>query len=196
MNGVYRYGTTSQFPTQGYRDSNYWVDVLFERAAPPPALQAIAVAPASPSVPVGGTQQLAATALAGQARDRSRAHLGLRDEPGRDAALAQALRLGFGLRLGRGAHEVDPPAPRDEPGLVAGKGEGQGERLGLDGTGVHEHQHARLGRGTGGRRQRCRCARPHVRGGERRPAIGAGGTHDRHATAARGAARHAAGVRR
>ena len=27
-NGVYRYGSTSGFPTTGYNSSNYWVDVV------------------------------------------------------------------------------------------------------------------------------------------------------------------------
>jgi hypothetical protein len=29
VNGVYRYSATSQFPSTGYRSSNYWVDVVF-----------------------------------------------------------------------------------------------------------------------------------------------------------------------
>lgn len=29
-NGVYAYGPTSQFPTSGWRSSNYWVDVVFD----------------------------------------------------------------------------------------------------------------------------------------------------------------------
>lgn len=29
--GVYRYGSSSGFPTQSYNDSNYWVDVIFKR---------------------------------------------------------------------------------------------------------------------------------------------------------------------
>jgi hypothetical protein len=29
--GVYRYGSTSAFPTQSYNNSNYWVDVIFKR---------------------------------------------------------------------------------------------------------------------------------------------------------------------
>jgi hypothetical protein len=33
-NGVYRYGATSGFPTDSFRASNYWVDVVFEPAAP------------------------------------------------------------------------------------------------------------------------------------------------------------------
>ena len=33
-NGLFAYGTTSVFPTGSYNASNYWVDVLFNRAAP------------------------------------------------------------------------------------------------------------------------------------------------------------------
>jgi len=33
-NGVYRYGSASQFPTASYRNTNYWVDVVFTTAAP------------------------------------------------------------------------------------------------------------------------------------------------------------------
>ncbi|TFB55938.1 DUF4082 domain-containing protein [Cryobacterium tagatosivorans] len=31
-NGIYRYGTTSGFPTSSYRGTNYWVDVVFTTA--------------------------------------------------------------------------------------------------------------------------------------------------------------------
>ena len=31
-NGVYAYGSTSQFPTQSYSNSNYWVDVVYQQA--------------------------------------------------------------------------------------------------------------------------------------------------------------------
>jgi PKD repeat protein len=58
-NGVFVYNATSAFPNQTYAASNYWVDVVF--SAVPPALQSIAVTPASPSVAVGGTQQFTAT---------------------------------------------------------------------------------------------------------------------------------------
>ena len=30
VNGVYAYGSTSSFPSQGWRSSNYWVDVVFQ----------------------------------------------------------------------------------------------------------------------------------------------------------------------
>ena len=33
-NGVYTYGANSQFPTQGYISTNYWVDVVFQAAGP------------------------------------------------------------------------------------------------------------------------------------------------------------------
>jgi WD40 repeat protein len=34
-NGVYRYGATSQFPTDSFQASNYWVDVVFDTTIPP-----------------------------------------------------------------------------------------------------------------------------------------------------------------
>ncbi|MDC8013884.1 DUF4082 domain-containing protein [Tahibacter soli] len=34
-NGVYVYGATSAFPTDSFRASNYWVDVVFEPSGPP-----------------------------------------------------------------------------------------------------------------------------------------------------------------
>jgi len=56
-NGVYRYGSTSGFPTSTYRSSNYWVDVVFSTTAtdtvPPtvvgttPAAGATKVAPST-----------------------------------------------------------------------------------------------------------------------------------------------------
>ncbi len=58
-NGTFVYSPTSAFPNQVYGASNYWVDVVF--SAVPPALQTIAVTPASPSVGVGSTQQFTAT---------------------------------------------------------------------------------------------------------------------------------------
>lgn len=38
-NGVYRYGSTSGFPNQSFKGTNYWVDVVFQPAgvSPPPA---------------------------------------------------------------------------------------------------------------------------------------------------------------
>jgi hypothetical protein len=36
-NGVYRYGSTSGFPADTYRATNYWVDVVFSTDAAPPA---------------------------------------------------------------------------------------------------------------------------------------------------------------
>ncbi|RJS24972.1 hypothetical protein DRW03_07540 [Corallococcus sp. H22C18031201] len=35
-NGVYAYASTSTFPSQSYRSTNYWVDVLFQSNGPPP----------------------------------------------------------------------------------------------------------------------------------------------------------------
>ena len=59
-NGVYAYGASSTFPTQTVNSANYWVDVVFD-PAPVPTLDSIAVTPANPTIPVGGTQQFTAT---------------------------------------------------------------------------------------------------------------------------------------
>ena len=59
-NGVYAYGASSVFPNQTYNAANYWVDVVFQ-AGPPPTLTSLMVTPASPSIPVGVTQQFTAT---------------------------------------------------------------------------------------------------------------------------------------
>jgi uncharacterized protein YjdB len=56
-NGVYAYGSTTAFPTSTYQDTNYWVDVVFASAS----LTSIAVAPASPTIGTGATQQFSAT---------------------------------------------------------------------------------------------------------------------------------------
>jgi hypothetical protein len=54
-NGLYRYGTTSGFPTGSYSSSNYWVDVVFTNTAPAaPAALAVAT-PASMAMKVSGT---------------------------------------------------------------------------------------------------------------------------------------------
>ena len=37
-NGVYRYGAGSLFPNQTWNAANYWVDVMFQPASPPPPL--------------------------------------------------------------------------------------------------------------------------------------------------------------
>jgi hypothetical protein len=59
-NGVYLYSSTSGFPNNTYEASNYWVDVVFE-PTPTIPLVSIAVAPASPTITAGGTQQFTAT---------------------------------------------------------------------------------------------------------------------------------------
>ena len=59
-NGVYRYGSTSGFPTQTWNASNYWVDVVFS-SGPAPTLSSIAVTPATPTISTGSTQQFTAT---------------------------------------------------------------------------------------------------------------------------------------
>ena len=57
-NGVFAYGSSSVFPNQAYRSSNYWVDVVFVSSA---TLTSIVVSPANPSVVAGNTQQFTAT---------------------------------------------------------------------------------------------------------------------------------------
>jgi hypothetical protein len=56
---VYGYGTTSVFPTQAWRSSNYWVDVVFRSGA---SLASLSVGPASSSLQAGATVPLSATA--------------------------------------------------------------------------------------------------------------------------------------
>jgi hypothetical protein len=60
VNGVYAYGSTSIFPTQGFNSSNYWVDVVFA-VGNAPSLASITVTPANPTIATGGTQQFTAT---------------------------------------------------------------------------------------------------------------------------------------
>ena len=60
LNGVYAYGGTSTFPTQSFRNTNYWVDVVLD-PGPPPTLTSIAVTPSNPTVVTGATQQFTAT---------------------------------------------------------------------------------------------------------------------------------------
>lgn len=58
LNGVFGYGSTSIFPTNGFNASNYWVDVVFSPSA---ALRSIAVTPANATISAGSTQQFKAT---------------------------------------------------------------------------------------------------------------------------------------
>jgi PKD repeat protein len=58
--GVYGYGATSTFPTNTFKATNYWVDVLFS-PQDAPTLTSIAVTPANPTLVVGATQQFTAT---------------------------------------------------------------------------------------------------------------------------------------
>lgn len=51
-NGVFGYGPAGSFPTEGYLDSNYFVDVVFD----PASLVSIAISPADPSIAFGATQ--------------------------------------------------------------------------------------------------------------------------------------------
>ncbi|WP_059437674.1 Ig-like domain-containing protein, partial [Anaeromyxobacter sp. PSR-1] len=58
-NGVFAYGATSAFPSDAALAANYWVDVVFTTGSAP-TLTSIAITPASPAVPAGGTQQFTA----------------------------------------------------------------------------------------------------------------------------------------
>jgi hypothetical protein len=59
-NGVYRYGTSSGFPTSSYRATNYWVDVVFV-----PSASTTPVTTATPTAPAATpTTQPTATATA------------------------------------------------------------------------------------------------------------------------------------
>ena len=62
VNGVYVYGSGSNFPSSGWNNTNYWVDVVLS-ATPPPAvtLSSIAVAPVNQTITIGATQQFTAT---------------------------------------------------------------------------------------------------------------------------------------
>ena len=40
-NGVYAYGASSAFPNQTWNAANYWVDVVFQPASPPPPLMSV-----------------------------------------------------------------------------------------------------------------------------------------------------------
>ena len=63
-NGVFAYGATSSFPSQGYNASNYWVDVAFTSSTtPPPTLSSITVTPAGAMIATGATQQFTATGV-------------------------------------------------------------------------------------------------------------------------------------
>lgn len=54
-NGVFVYASSSAFPTQSYQSSNYWVDVVFSKTAPPaPQPQPQPQPPASESDSSGG----------------------------------------------------------------------------------------------------------------------------------------------
>jgi hypothetical protein len=57
--GVYRYGTTSAFPSASYQGSNYWIDVVLSTAAPadttPPTVTAFSPSGGSSNVAVNST---------------------------------------------------------------------------------------------------------------------------------------------
>jgi hypothetical protein len=54
VNGVFAYGSTSIFPDQGWKSSNYWVDVVFSAAAPAPQpLSSITVSTGQQTISTG-----------------------------------------------------------------------------------------------------------------------------------------------
>jgi hypothetical protein len=59
-NSVYAYGSTSVFPNQGYKSTNYWVDVAFTSASP--TLSSIAVSPGNKTISSGSGVQFTAIA--------------------------------------------------------------------------------------------------------------------------------------
>jgi hypothetical protein len=59
-NGVYAYGSTSSFPSNGWKSSNYWVDVVYNQT-PPPTLSSISVTPLNQTILSGTTKQYTAT---------------------------------------------------------------------------------------------------------------------------------------
>jgi hypothetical protein len=56
--GVFAYGSSSAFPRQGWRSSNYWVDVVYTAGA-----IAVSLNPTSAAIQVNGTQQFTATVV-------------------------------------------------------------------------------------------------------------------------------------
>jgi len=57
VGGVFAFGHTRTFPTEGFRGANPWVDVVFVPAAVPPPLASIDVRPRDPRVALGEHQQ-------------------------------------------------------------------------------------------------------------------------------------------
>lgn len=93
VNGVYRYGSTPAFPSQGFNGANYWVDVLFEPDGPLPTVQSVAVSPQGAELDVGATRQLAATATwsDGSTSDVSASATWSSSDPGVAAVTASGL---------------------------------------------------------------------------------------------------------
>lgn len=61
--GVYAYGSTSNFPTQGWNSSNYWVDVTFTSNQPTDStIPTVAISSPSASASVSGNVTVSATA--------------------------------------------------------------------------------------------------------------------------------------
>ena len=59
---MYAYGTASNYPTQNWRDANYWVDVVLSATPPVPVtLSSMTVAPANSTITTGSSQQFTAT---------------------------------------------------------------------------------------------------------------------------------------
>ena len=66
VNGVYAYGSGSNFPRLGWRNCNYWVDVVLSATWPPPALSITTVSPL-PAGTAGSSVQPDARGLWGHA---------------------------------------------------------------------------------------------------------------------------------
>jgi Domain of unknown function (DUF4082)/Bacterial Ig-like domain/Bacterial Ig domain len=58
-NGVYAYGASPAFPTSSYQGSNYWVDVVFSTAPPPPDTTPPTVSALSPASGATGISRTA-----------------------------------------------------------------------------------------------------------------------------------------
>ncbi|HEX5474874.1 MAG TPA: N,N-dimethylformamidase beta subunit family domain-containing protein [Vicinamibacterales bacterium] len=61
LNGVYAYGASSRFPSQSYRASNYWVDVVFADGGGPTPPSIVGVSPPSGATGVAASTLVTAT---------------------------------------------------------------------------------------------------------------------------------------
>ncbi len=121
-NGVFAYGSTSAFPSNGWNSTNYWVDVVF---APAATLSANLPDSAEPVRAAGGD------AAARRRRDVLRWHHGRRDEPGGLDVVGAHRRDGQRRRARHCAH-----AGRDDRLRDAGRRH----------RGRHAHRHGRAAR--------------------------------------------------